>query len=181
MIRLLLILCSLVALTALPACAEDVDERAQEYLKSVTAEIRSRMTAVKVEGSGVATDVSFNISKAGGAPSGIYFTDHSNSQWEDFVKKTLKACTFAPFQVGEEDELRIDARISYFPNSDKPQPGIIFREAKYDKNIPLFRTGGVLFYSALFICAIVCVFVQGLIILIGGFSLTKQWILNLKK
>jgi hypothetical protein len=167
----------LITLTLIPAAmAADPGEAAQQkYLQSVTQEIRSRMTGVKVL-AGVATNVEFTIWHTGGDPQSVYITMPTNSDWDGYVKKTLKECRFEPFTIGDADQLKISAKISYFPNSDKPQPGIVYTEAHAEKSIPLWRMGGVLFYSAIAVCGFVSVIVQGVLILLGLFSLKERFV-----
>jgi hypothetical protein len=146
----------------------------EKYLESVTTEIRARMHGVKVL-AGVATDVEFAIPADGGEPEQIYISTPANTDWDEYVKKTLKQCRFPAFSFKDADVMKITARISYFPDSKEVQPAIRFGEVKLDKNIPTWRIGGVMFSSAIAICGAVCLVVQTLIIIIGLFGLRKMF------
>lgn len=158
----------------MPALASGEDNAAiSRYLESVTARIQESMHAVQVTGSGAACDVHFAIPRAGGSPDSVFVTYSGNTQWDEYVKDRLKDISFSPLPVQKGDSLEVSARISYFPNSDKPQPGVVYRNAAMQDDVPAFRVAGRLFYYSIALCGAVCVLVQTLIIVVGATSIAS--------
>lgn len=161
--------------TAAPSVAADFGPEVDAYLSQVTSTIRSQLSGISVKGKGVATDISFKCWAFGGTPTEVEIPiPGSNAQWDEVVKEKIKKAEFPKFSLGDDDQLNIDARISYFPDSAKPQPQVIYRNVQRLKTGPAWRLGEMIFYGGTYICALVCVVVQTVIILVGVFDIVKR-------